>query len=217
MKVTDNAINRMTVIETIENLNLKKTEMVSMKAFVLSLTFLVKLHFSLSISLLTLLIITPFFLLQTAQFRVSFKTLFFFILWIKTPHLIIISSDLLIQLWFYCRPLLTINISCYSLHQKTQTQISIVSLIRIELNSHTISEIKVNTDLTTLSSLEYIMTMLWINMISLRTTKMTIIAMISFSRKTVEWTTSLMRIESSLKLTRSLSQKSMRTLTSITL
>ena len=157
--------------------------MVNIEAFVLSLTFLVKLYFSFSMSLLTLLTVKPSFLLQIAQFKASFKAPFFLIFWTRTFHLIVISSDLLIQLWFHCRLLLTINISHCSLHQKTQTQICIVSLIRIELNSHIISEIKADTDLTTLSSLRYTMMKLQINMISLKTLKTTIITMISLSKK----------------------------------
>ena len=216
MKVTINTwVISMTVTETvrIRVLDLKKTETVSMKVFVLSSTFLVKLHFSLSISLLMLLTVKLSFLHQTVLFRVNFKALFLFVLQIKTPHLIVISSDLLIQLWFHCRSLLTINISCCSLHQKTQ--ISIVSLIRIELNSHTISETKTYTGLTTLSSLGYTTVKLQINMTSLRTMKMTIITVISLSKKMTEWTTPLMRIELSLKSTNSLPLKSMSMSTSI--
>ena len=204
------AINRTNVITTIENLNLKKIRIVSIKAFVLSLTFLVKLYFSLSISLL---VISPLFLLQTVYFRVSFKTTFYFVLQIKTPYLMIISSELLIQLWFHLKLLLTININHCSLHQKMQ--IHIVSFIRIKLNSHTISETKADTNLTTLSSLKYI-TILWISTISLRTTKTTIIATVNFSRKMTEQITSLTRTELSLKLMKKL-QKSMRMSTSIML
>ena len=207
----NNTINKTTVIKTIKNLNLKAIRIISIKAFILSLTFLVKFHFSLSISLF---IVSSLFLLQTVHFRASFKALFYFILQIRTPHLMIISSKLLIQLWFYLRLLLTINISHCSLHQKMQ--IHIMSLIRIELNSHTIIEMKVNTDLITLSSLKYITTP-WISTISLKTMKMTIITMINLSKKMTEQTTSLMRIRLFLKLTKSLLQKSMRMLTSITL
>ena len=204
-----------TVTETarIKVLNLKKTETVSTAVFIL--TFLVKVNirlcFSLSISLLTLLTVKPPFLLQTA----SFKALFLSVLWIRTFHLIAISSDLLIQSWYHCRFLLTTHISCCNLHQKTQ--ICIVSLIRIELNSHTISETKVNTDLITLSSLRYTMTRLQISTISLRTTKMTTITMTNLNKKMVEQITSLMRIMPSLKLTKRFPQKSMRMLTSIML
>ena len=191
-----------------------------MKVF--TLTFLVKLCISLSISLL---IISHLFVHQTAQFKTSFRTSFLvqwirtpflFIQWIKTPHLTIINSYLLIQLWFHCRPLLTINISCCSLHQKTQIQIYIISLIKIELNSYTISEMKMHTDLTTHSSLECTMIKLQISMISLTTTKMTTIATVSFSKKMIEQTTSLMRIRLSLKSIKKL-WKSMRMLTSIML
>ena len=121
IKVKDNVwVISMTVIEItrIKNLNLKEIKMISMKAFVLSLTFLVKLYFSLSISFLTLITVKFSFLLQTAQFRVSFKASFLLIFWIRTFHLMIISSDLLIQLWFHCRSLLTINNCCCSLQQK---------------------------------------------------------------------------------------------------
>ena len=82
-----------TVTETarIEVLDLKKTEMISMAVFIL--IFLVKVNIRLHISLnISLLIVNSLFLLQTVQY----KTLFLFILWIKIPHLIAISSDLLI-------------------------------------------------------------------------------------------------------------------------
>ena len=90
VKVTQ-VINWMTVIETIEALNLKKTEIVSMTVFIL--TFLVKLNISLHISFL---IVKPHFLLQNAQFRTSSQTLFLFIQLIKICHLISINSKLLI-------------------------------------------------------------------------------------------------------------------------
>ena len=101
----------MTVTETVrtEIFNLKKTEIISIAVFIL--TFLVKINIS-------LLIVSSLFLLQTVQFRALFKTHFFFVLWIKIPHLIVISSDLLIQSEFHCRFLLTINNYCCSLHKK---------------------------------------------------------------------------------------------------
>ena len=85
-----------------------------------------------------------------------------------------------------------------------QTQICIVSLIRIKLNSYTISKMKINTDLTTLSSLECTMIKLQINTISLRITKMTIITTVILNRKITEWTTSLMRTELSQRFTKNL-------------
>ena len=104
-----------TVIETvrIEVLNLKETEMVSMKIFIL--IFLIKVNIRLYINLnISLLIVNLSFLHQIVQC----KTLFLFILQIRTFNLIVINSDLLIQLWFHCRLLLTINISCCKLQQK---------------------------------------------------------------------------------------------------
>ena len=179
--------------------------MVSITAFIL--TFFSKVNIS-------LFIVSSLFLCQTVPFRDNFKALFLFVLWIKTPHLIVISSDLLIQLWFYCRTLLTINISCCSLHQKMQTQICIVSLIRIDLVNSTINKVKEDTGLTILSSLRCTMIRLQISMTCSMTMKMTTIATVSVSRKMIEQTTSLTRTELSLKPIKKL-QKSVRMLTSI--
>ena len=114
---TECIINRMTVSITIKTLDLKEIETVSIETFILSLTFLVKVNIRLYISLnISLFIVSSLFLCQTVLFRVNFKAFFLFVLQIKTLCLIIISSDLLIQLWFHCRPLLKIKTSCYSLH-----------------------------------------------------------------------------------------------------
>ena len=90
----------MTETAKTEIFNLKKIEMISMTVFIL--TFLVKVNIS-------LFIVSFLFLLQTVQFKALFKAYFLFVLWIRIPHLIVISSDLLIQFKFYHRSLLTIN------------------------------------------------------------------------------------------------------------
>ena len=92
-----------------------------------------------------------------------------------------------------------------------------MSFIRTELSNSIINKMKMFTSLTICSSLRYTMIKLQINMISLKTMKMTIIVTVSFSRKMIEQITSLMRIKLFLKPIKSLSQQSMRTLTSIML
>ena len=211
------------MIETakIETLNLKGIETVSMTVFIL--TSLVKSYISLNINFL---IVSSLFFCQTAQFKVFFRTLFLFIQWIRTFFLfiqwiktlcsILISSDLLILLWFHCRLVLT-KISQYSLHQKMKTQICTVSLIRTELNHSTISEMKKSTDLTTLSKSECTIMKLQINTINLRTTRITTTITVNSNRKMTEWTTSLMRTELSMRYIKNLLRKQVRMLTSIML